>query len=171
MYKLQQRLKNFKLYLKQWNKSTFGDILLRKREIEGQLEELQRTFIAGTRTQDLAREEDQLLLKLETCREQEEILWRQKSRVQWLKEGERNTKFFHRAMMHCRYINHITQLEDDQGTQIRDHDQIAEELNSFYQDLLTETNTNREEAIQKVTRHIPRLINSEQNTALMRPIT
>jgi hypothetical protein len=74
-------------------------------------------------------------------------------------------------MMHHRYINRITQLEDDKGTPIRDHDQIAEALNSFYQDLLTETNTNREEAIQKVTRHIPKLINSEQNIALIRPIT
>jgi hypothetical protein len=108
---------------------------------------------------------------LEACKEQEEILWRQKSRVQWLKEGERNTKFFHRVMTHRRYINHITQLEDDQGTPIRDQDQIVEELNAFYQDLLTETNTNREEAIQKVTRHIPKLINSEQNIALIRPIT
>ena len=41
MYKLQQRLKNFKLHLKEWNKSTFGNILLRKREIESQLDELQ----------------------------------------------------------------------------------------------------------------------------------
>jgi exonuclease III len=171
MYKFQQRLKNFKQLIKRWNKTTFGDILLRKREIESQLEELQRIFITGNRTQNLAREEEELIANLEACREQEEILWRQKSRVQWLKEGERNTNFFHRAMTHRRYINRITQLEDDQGTPIRDHDQIAEELNSFYQDLLTETNVNREEAIQKVTRHIPRLINSEQNTTLMRPIT
>jgi exonuclease III len=171
MYKFQQRLKNFKQHLKSWNKSTFGNILLRKKEIESQLEELQRTFIAGSRTQNLVQEEEQLIADLEACREQEEILWRQKSRVQWLKEGERNTKFFHRAMTHRRYINRITQLEDDQGIPIRDHDQIAEELNSFYQDLLTETNTNREEAIQKVTQHIPRLITSEQNRALIRPIT
>jgi len=171
MYKLQQHLKNFKWYLKQWNKSIFGDILLRKREIEGQLEELQRTFMAGNRTQDLAREEEQLLMKLETCREQEEFLWRQKSRVQWLKEGECNTKFFHRAMTHRRYINRISQLEDEKGVPIREHDKIAEALNSFSQDLLTETKTSRGEAIQKVTWHIPRLINSEQNSALMRPIT
>jgi mannosylglycoprotein endo-beta-mannosidase len=38
MYKFQHRLKNFKLHLKEWNKSTFGNILLRKREIESQLE-------------------------------------------------------------------------------------------------------------------------------------
>jgi len=34
MYKLQQRLKNFKLLIKKWNKSNFGNILLRKRKIE-----------------------------------------------------------------------------------------------------------------------------------------
>ena len=93
------------------------------------------------------KEEEKLQEEMEVHREQEEILWRQKSEVQWLKEGERNTKFFHRDMTHRRYINHITQLEDAQGIPIRDHDQIVEELNSYYKDLLTETNMNREEAI------------------------
>jgi len=74
-------------------------------------------------------------------------------------------------MTHHRYINRITQLEDDQGIPIRDHDQIAEELKSFYKDLLTETNMNREEAIQKITKHIPQLITFEQNRALIRLIT
>jgi len=64
-------------------------------------------------------------------------------------------------MTHRRYINRITQLEDDQGIPIRDHDQIAKELNSFYKYLLTETNMNREEAIQKITKHIPQLITYE----------
>jgi hypothetical protein len=41
MYKFQQHLKNFKQHLKSWNKSTFGNILLRKKEIKSQLEELQ----------------------------------------------------------------------------------------------------------------------------------
>jgi hypothetical protein len=61
------------------------------------------------------KEEEQLQEQLEERRKQEEILWKQKSRVQWLKEGEKNTKFFHRAMMHRRHINRITHLEDSQG--------------------------------------------------------
>jgi hypothetical protein len=73
-------------------------------------------------------EEEQLLSHLEQRRQQEEILWRQKSRVQWLKEGEKNTKFFHRTMIHRRHINRITHLEDEHGNLLREHSRIEEEL-------------------------------------------
>jgi hypothetical protein len=171
MYRFQQRLKNFKQHLKNWNKTTFGNILQSIQTIEHRLEELQQTFISGLRTPDLMKEEAELQVELDEWKKQEEIMWRQKSRVQWLKEGERNTKFFHRAVVHHRYINRITQLEDAQGNPIREHKLIAGELNSYYKELLMETNENREDAIQKITRHIPKLVTQEQNEALMRPIT
>jgi hypothetical protein len=118
IYKFQQQLKNFKAQLKRWNKNVFGNILQRMQEIEQRLEMLQKIFITGDRMTTLMREEEELKEKLEERKEQEEILWRQKSRVQWLKEGEKNTKFFHRSMVHRRYINIITQLEDNQGNPI-----------------------------------------------------
>jgi len=58
------------------------------------------------------KEEEKLQVQLEERKKQEEIPWRQKSRVQWLKEVEKNTKLFHRAMVHRRYINIINHLED-----------------------------------------------------------
>jgi hypothetical protein len=117
------------------------------------------------------QEEEQLQVQLEQRRRQEEILWRQKSRVQWLKEGEKNTKFFHRTMIHRRHINRITHLEDEQGQLIRDHERIEEELHRYYQTLLTENNEDRAAAISRVTSHIPKLITPEQNAALNRPIS
>jgi hypothetical protein len=117
------------------------------------------------------KEEEQLQAQLEERKKQEEILWKQKSRVQWLKEGEKNTKFFHRAMTHGRHINRITHLEDSQGNHIREHQKIEEELLRYYQDLLKEPRIDRTEAIRRVTEHIPALVTSEHNSALSRPIT
>jgi hypothetical protein len=74
-------------------------------------------------------------------------------------------------MVHLHYINEITQLEDSQGNPIREHTQIAEELNTYYKELLTETNEDMKEAIQRITKHIPSLVTQEHNDALMRPIT
>jgi len=65
----------------------------------------------------------------------------------------------------------ITQLEDTKGNPIMEHNLIAGELNTYYKELLTETNENREEAIQKIIKHIPRLFTQEHNEALIGPIT
>jgi exonuclease III len=171
MYRLQQRLKTFKILLKHWNVNSFGNIHHNIQNIEKQLEELQKIFISGTRTDDLAQKEEALRKQLEERRQQEEMLWKQKSRVQWLKEGERNTKFFHRTAVHRRHVNRITHLEDSQGNTIREHAKIEEELIHYYRDLLTEPKEDRTEAIQRITRHIPTLVTPQQNAALTRPIT
>ena len=118
MYKFQQCLKNFKQSLKHCNKNTFGNIFQSMQDIESKLMEIQKTFMSGTRTIELMKEEEGLQVQLEERKRQEEILWRQKSRVQWLQEGGKSTKIFHRAMVHHTHIKRITQLEDCQGNPI-----------------------------------------------------
>jgi len=87
---------------------------------------------------------------LEERFKQEEIIWRQKSRVQWLKEGEKKTKFFHRSMIHRRFIKHIMKLENMQGTTLLSHQDITHELTSFYKDLLSEPSRDRTSTIERV---------------------
>jgi hypothetical protein len=153
--------------LKHWNTNTFINIFQSIQDIENKLGEIQKKIISGTQTTELMKEEEELQPQLEERRTQEEILWRKKSRVQWLKEGEKNTKFFHRAMVHRRLINKITHLEDGQGNPIREYTQIEAELNNYYRDLLTETKEDRSAAIMRVTSHIPSMVTPEQNAALM----
>jgi hypothetical protein len=117
------------------------------------------------------QEDQNIKRQLEERYKQEEILWRQKYWVQWLKEGEKNTKFFHRSMIHRCFINRITKLEDSQGTPCLTHQEIMHELSGFYKDLLSEPHVDRTSTIERVTQNIPTLITQEHNEALMTPIT
>ncbi|KAL6535724.1 hypothetical protein OROHE_012568 [Orobanche hederae] len=83
-----------------WNKERFGNLFCRKRLIKARLDGIQR---AGP-SQSLAQLEKKLLKEFNTILQQEERFWHQKSRIKWLQEGERNTKFFHQATL-TRFID------------------------------------------------------------------
>ena len=92
---------------------------------------------------------------------QEEILWKQKSRVQWLKERERNTSFFHKSMIQRRQHNIIFSLKDQNGNRLFNHEDMEKELVDHFKNLLTELEPNRTEAIEKITQHIPHVITKD----------
>ncbi|XP_059658320.1 uncharacterized protein LOC132304584 [Cornus florida] len=52
--------------------------------------------------------------QLHTLRREEEIYWYQKSRVQWLRHGDKNSKFFHASTIRRRR-NHISSIENPTG--------------------------------------------------------
>jgi ribonuclease HI/exonuclease III len=171
MYKFQQKLKNLKQKLKSWNKHTFGNIFDSQKELKQQMEEIQRKIRDQGLTEALKEQEMKVSQHLETRKKQEEILWKQKSRIVWLKEGERNTSFFHRTAIQRRHSNKITQLTSEDGAIIQSHEDLEKTLIAHFQHRLTEPIQNRGEAIQKITRHVPAIITEEQNAALLRPIS
>ena len=82
------------------------------------MERIQQQIIEEGRSEELAEEEGRIINQLEERRKQEEIIWKQKSRVQWLKDGEKNSKFFHKAMLNHRHHNRILSVKDSQGNRV-----------------------------------------------------
>lgn len=108
---LVQKLKNLKKDITHWNKEVFGKLEARKNKILDEhfsLEQIaeRRTLSTTEKSQMLAlQQEYQQLIKAE------EILWRQKSKCLWLKEGDRNTKYFQKMANSHRRNNCIDKLK------------------------------------------------------------
>ena len=78
----------------------------------------------------------QLKNEINSLMEKEERMWRQRSRALYLKEGDRNTRFFHcRATKRKRRnsISGIKNHEDEWCTQL---DQISAIFTEYYQQLV-----------------------------------
>lgn len=79
---------------------------------------------------------DSLQREWDNICQQEEIFWRQKSRVQWIKEGKRNTRFFHKSTMEHRAHNKTTKIIDPQGTKQNNQKEMEVVLVQHFQNIV-----------------------------------
>jgi hypothetical protein len=91
---LAKKLKALKGDIINWNKSVFGNVGALIKERVEELKALETTAEGGGLSEEERERKRQLCRDLERALLQEEISWRQKSRIKWLKEGDKCTKFF-----------------------------------------------------------------------------
>eukprot|EP00253_Pinus_taeda_P003190 PITA_03190 len=170
MFQLQQKLRFLKSHLKRWNRETFDNIFEAQQELNKELKDLHQEIINAGHTEATLDRERHINNQLEERRKQEEIYWRQKSRIRWLKEGERNTKFFHRTTVQRRMHNKIPFILNQEGAKVEEHEQIEEVLLNHFQQVHQEQAVDRQRAIGRITSNIPKLVTEEHNELLMSPI-
>eukprot|EP00253_Pinus_taeda_P001927 PITA_01927 len=171
MFNLQKKLRIIKEKIKEWNRIVFGDIFKEKTRIEEKLEQIHKDWASGHSNEEYAEQEKILTHQWHDWCRQEETLWKQKSRIQWLKEGEQNTKFFHRSALDYRSANKILEMKNKNGEPLRNHHDISTLLREHFNSIALEPHLDREEAIKELLKAIPKSINSDQNWALCREIT
>lgn len=90
-----------------------------------------------------------------------------KSKNQWLREGDKNTKFFHASVIQRRKHNRIDQLERETRGACTTEDEMVEEMLAFYSDLFTS-----QDAIgwEDKLRGISSTITDTMNSRLIRPL-
>lgn len=91
-------LKHFQDSVQEWNKRVYGIIFVRKRRLISDLERVQKV-LEVLYSQTLHRLEYELSQEVEEVLAHEELLWFQKFRAEWLKNGDSNTSYFHRRKL------------------------------------------------------------------------
>ena len=73
--------------------------------------------------------------KLEEIILREEIHWRQKAKVKWVKDGDCNSKLFHKVANGRRNRNFIKFLENERGLVLDNSESITEEILLYFKKL------------------------------------
>jgi hypothetical protein len=118
--------------LQRWRRTHFKSIpkeIERKRIILEELRPLTDDASVAARI-GLEKEMDELLYR-------EEIMWMQRSRIAWLREGDRNTKYFHRRASWRRRKNKIRRLKREDGSWTSDPGEMENLARDFFQKLYT----------------------------------
>ncbi|XP_017614083.1 uncharacterized protein LOC108459248 [Gossypium arboreum] len=76
-----------------------------------------------------------ILNKMDNTREELEQYWVQRARTQWLKEGDRNTRYFHVRATGRKKNNSIDRLKDMQGAWHEDKNEICHIVWNYFHDL------------------------------------
>lgn len=122
--------------MKDWNINVFGHITKRKRILPARLDGIQQTLERHhfVRLQEL---KNSLKKELEGVLPQKKMLWKQKSRCNWISLGDRNSKYFHVQTISRRKQNKIIMLKNGDGNWSTDEGQLRVMASTFFENLYT----------------------------------
>jgi len=108
----------------------------------------------ASQIRSLQREIDDLL-------EFEDMKWKQRAKQHWLRNGDRNTAFYHSWVHHRRKINRIRSVTDEQGRTWRKNRDIGKVFLNFYEELFTSQGVDKvEECVRWVDTRVTEYMNN-----------
>jgi hypothetical protein len=134
-YQFLQKIKTSKKFLIRWNKNCFGNLQTRTNSLTEAINQIQQQ----PPTEENTQKEKTLIWELNENLKREEILWKQKSIVQWLTAPDLNTKFFHLSTIIRRRKNSIDFLKNNQNNWISGRQEIGTCFTEFFKCLFTST--------------------------------
>jgi ribonuclease HI len=116
--------------IKKWKASNVGPIL-------GNANKLREDLLALQGREDAVDSEfvKKLKTEIQTQLEKEDIWWRQRAKSEWLKHGDRNTKYFHACANSRRKKNRIEKIRDEQGIWWKSQEEVGLAFVNYYKGL------------------------------------
>ena len=170
MVRLHRKLKRLKQCLKSFNKEFFSNISIKVKEKRAELAKIQDEILSSS-CAGLVQTEKRLTSDLYELMQAEESFYKQKSRVQWLKEGDSNTGFFFKTVAARQHRNAITNLTDASGNKISSVPQLATEVVGYFQSLIGTENAKVSSCPLSFLTELLPTFSDEAQSELIRPVT
>lgn len=128
---LMNRITSTRTAMKSWSKEKHGNLGLKISQIQADLFKLrcQQDFSVS--------QELDLISQLEELLSMEDSYWKQRSRSEWLKFGDRNTSYFHHKASQRKERNAISFLVNEHDVQLNDLHSMHDHANSFFAKLFS----------------------------------
>ncbi|XP_070005472.1 uncharacterized protein [Nicotiana sylvestris] len=164
---LLENTKTFKANVTTWNKVVFGNIFHKKKHILDRLNGIQKAS-AYPFSSFLQNLEANLQAECSAILQNEED-WKLKSRVDWLSQGDANTKFFHTITLNRRRRNKILNLTDEVGNQITNPKLIKEATRDYFKNIFTTSHTSSTHK-RGHSENIPQTLTDSMRVSLDQPL-
>ncbi|KAH9685475.1 reverse transcriptase domain-containing protein [Citrus sinensis] len=152
--------------LKLWSRTEFGGKEKRVKELINELKSVKHNFehyMSGEKIKRLEKQIDNMLLD-------EEVYLKQRSRADWLLEGDRNTKFFHAKATARKRKNRIEGVLDENGSWSIEAEEIKRMFCEHFAELFTTTNPSRQQR-ESALKDMPKKVIAKMNEELGKPFT
>ena len=101
---------------------------------------------------------------------EEEVYWKQKSGINWLRSGDRNTRYFHAVTKGRRVKNTINSIQDEQRVIYRGHSEISQVAVNYFQNLYASEGTDPHQYV-RVFQNLQQRVTTKMNQDLTRMVT
>ncbi|VFQ68928.1 unnamed protein product [Cuscuta campestris] len=160
---LASKLQALKTILRNWSKSTFGDIFEELKKAETNAQRAQEAYETNPEDPTLRSTANEAYAKLIEATNRETTFWKQKANLHWLEHGDQNSSFFHSFVKGRRTNLKIRAIRDIDGKLIETEDGIKRAAEKHFVE--TFSNTKLVEAGQ-ILNHIPSLITNDDNNMM-----
>ncbi|KAG8480478.1 hypothetical protein CXB51_024631 [Gossypium anomalum] len=154
------KIKGLGQHLHKWSRIRFRESKRSRLELE---EKLNCLYDREPTNEVLAEITDvQVGLNLQANREK--IFWEQRARVNRLKNGDRNTSFFHKMAVQRQNRSRIHELEGTNGTRVHTTKKMLKLASDFFKDLFSASEMGADE---RVFRMVEKQITDDMNEILL----
>ena len=163
LQELHDKLANVAGCLSEWGVHTFGHV---RKELTMLNDKLKRLRSDADRIGGPSHAEIKVVERIMELNHREEIVWKQRSRIMWLTDGDRNTRFFHLRASQRRRRNRISKLKKPDGTVTVNEEEMGAMATDFFRTLYTTEGTTD---MDQVLNTIPTKVTAVMSESLMAP--